>query len=112
LSPKTKYIHGFNYNYNKSDALPRLDEVARQAFKSVGSNLLYAELGNEADLAPGRTPRSTLPLTNLWKIGQQKHRSFHEHMTRYIGGPENFGSSVLASLGMIGFLVQLGQRKS
>ena len=29
--------------------------MARQAFKSIGNNLLYAELGNEADLAPGRT---------------------------------------------------------
>lgn len=55
LSPKIKYIHGFNFNYNDTDALERLDTVSRYAFESIGAKLLYAEVGNESDLAPGRT---------------------------------------------------------
>lgn len=55
LSPNIKYIHGFNFNYNETDALERLETVSRYAFESLGANLLFAEVGNESDLAPGRT---------------------------------------------------------
>jgi hypothetical protein len=55
LSPNAKYIHGFNFNYNDTDALGRLETASRYAFESIGASLLYAEVDNESDLAPGRT---------------------------------------------------------
>ncbi|KAI9924234.1 hypothetical protein MW887_007184 [Aspergillus wentii] len=60
-----KFIHGFNFNYNGSDATEQLQSVSSAACTAMGQRLFLSELGNEIDFAPGwpnfyRSPNWTM----------------------------------------------------